>query len=284
MSPPRLVLAAADGGRHTVTPYGLYFLGRDRACELSFPADPILSARHAVIFWDGERFIIQDYKSRNGIYVDGRRVERAVLADGSRLELGGQSMVACTGDPSPITGPTLFRIEDDDPVVDRLAQLNRIACSLFLELDPGKLAGRTLRLAADLTGANRGFAVQHHAGLHLGSYPLSAVHKYETPPDPLSATYHPALVQCSSAGAVLVASRCFPGDGDPALTRPQDKTEDFDWYAVVPLHWKKDWYGMLFLARSPNKGPFGRDETTLLLPFARYAALAHRAAGRFSRT
>jgi transcriptional regulator with PAS, ATPase and Fis domain len=57
-------------------------------------ADPRMSSRHARLLTNGATWVIEDVGSRNGTFVDGARVERAELTDGSLVELGGTAFVA----------------------------------------------------------------------------------------------------------------------------------------------------------------------------------------------
>ena len=62
-------------------------LGRspDNDCVLAHDS---VSRRHARLFNDGERWIVEDLGSKNGVRVNGSRVERAELADDQWLAVG----------------------------------------------------------------------------------------------------------------------------------------------------------------------------------------------------
>jgi pSer/pThr/pTyr-binding forkhead associated (FHA) protein len=65
-------------------------IGRSRACTIRLD-EPEVSGEHAVLRWTGACWDIKDLHSRNGVYVDGRRLEPgvpAVLAPGSALGFG----------------------------------------------------------------------------------------------------------------------------------------------------------------------------------------------------
>jgi DNA-binding CsgD family transcriptional regulator len=67
---------------------GAHVLGRERECELCF-ADDGLSRRHAkVVVGEGGEVQILDLGSHNGTHVDGKRVEAAVLREGSLIAVG----------------------------------------------------------------------------------------------------------------------------------------------------------------------------------------------------
>lgn len=76
------------GARHEVELQGtLVVLGRDPSCDLVL-SDVKCSRRHAVIEAGPQGLAIRDAGSANGIYVNGRKVDRAALAAGDVVRLG----------------------------------------------------------------------------------------------------------------------------------------------------------------------------------------------------
>jgi FHA domain len=77
-------------------------LGRHPACDLRID-NPRVSGEHASLHWTGDRWELRDLGSRNGTFVDGRRLgagERTVLAPGATFTLGGEDTFRLE-DPSP---------------------------------------------------------------------------------------------------------------------------------------------------------------------------------------
>jgi hypothetical protein len=67
-----------------------HLVGRASTCHLCI-AKPTVSGVHAEFIWDGTGWWIQDLGSRNGTFVDGRKLasgEQAALAEGSTLIFG----------------------------------------------------------------------------------------------------------------------------------------------------------------------------------------------------
>jgi pSer/pThr/pTyr-binding forkhead associated (FHA) protein len=62
-------------------------LGRSRDADVRIE-DPNVSRRHAEIVQEGSTFWLVDLGSTNGTEVDGRRVQRVRLDDGSQFTIG----------------------------------------------------------------------------------------------------------------------------------------------------------------------------------------------------
>jgi hypothetical protein len=83
----RLVLVA--DGRETSFPLGrdTYTLGRHRNNDIVI-SDPKVSSFHARIDRGSEGFTLIDLKSRNGTFLNGRRIETGALSTGDEVRLG----------------------------------------------------------------------------------------------------------------------------------------------------------------------------------------------------
>lgn len=90
----KLVLEV-NGVRHPLVPPGLV-IGRGSEADLRIN-DPGVSRRHAQIQVTGSGddidIVIEDLGSTNGITVNGAKVRRAVLDDGSRIEIGSTRLL-----------------------------------------------------------------------------------------------------------------------------------------------------------------------------------------------
>ncbi len=61
-------------------------VGRDPRCDISL-ADPLLSRRHAEFVASGPSVIVRDLNSRNGILVNGRKLQEALLRPGDVVQI-----------------------------------------------------------------------------------------------------------------------------------------------------------------------------------------------------
>jgi diguanylate cyclase (GGDEF)-like protein len=147
------VIAGRDVLRFAVVG-GPVEIGRDAACGLSLN-DSSVSRRHARVRPDRAGFEVEDLGSRNGTFVNGRRVERERLALGDRLEVGtvplrfepaGPDELAhlqgvlerlAAGDRDPLTGLlTRSYLEGRLPtLVEECRRAGRPVSTVFLDVD-----------------------------------------------------------------------------------------------------------------------------------------------------
>jgi DNA-binding CsgD family transcriptional regulator len=106
-------LVPLDAGRLT--------LGSDPANDLTLPSDPTLSRLHAALERYGAGWCVRDLDSRNGTFVNGRRVWREhPLRPGDELRVGATRLVYRSDEPGAGTStqaseppPELTRRERD---------------------------------------------------------------------------------------------------------------------------------------------------------------------------
>jgi hypothetical protein len=67
-------------------------LGRSKECDVQVP-DSNVSRRHAELRQEGSSWWVVDLDSTNGLEVNGKRVQRAKLADGDTITLGSTELV-----------------------------------------------------------------------------------------------------------------------------------------------------------------------------------------------
>ena len=105
----------------------------DRRMRIDLP-DRWTSQVHAHLSRHGDGWIVEDASSKNGTRVNGDRVNRAALADGDILEIGGTHLVFRCGAPPTSTSRDMFNSADSlttmSPSFEReLAVLPKIARS-----------------------------------------------------------------------------------------------------------------------------------------------------------
>src|SRR5258707_15207672 len=71
---------------------GEFVIGRSTECQLALD-DPLVSRKHAVLIVGAESVVIKDLGSRNGVVVNGIKIDTSrILLDGDRIVIGSQEM------------------------------------------------------------------------------------------------------------------------------------------------------------------------------------------------
>jgi predicted component of type VI protein secretion system len=72
---------------------GQFAVGRNASCQLSLD-DPLVSRRHAILEVSKDGVTVEDLKSRNGVLVNGKRIEAPTpLRPGDKILIGSQEMM-----------------------------------------------------------------------------------------------------------------------------------------------------------------------------------------------
>lgn len=92
-------------------------VGRSSACSLRLKASDV-SKEHAALNWTGEQWTIRDLNSRNGTFVDGRRLgpgERGIIEAGTQLGFGTSERWVCSdASPPQLSAATT---DDQEPII-----------------------------------------------------------------------------------------------------------------------------------------------------------------------
>ena len=81
-------------------------IGRASDADLVLP-DSAISRQHAIVRVDDGQVVVEDYKSTNGVFVNGEHVERSVFQEGDFLTVGPYTVVMrVRGEPEDDTVPT----------------------------------------------------------------------------------------------------------------------------------------------------------------------------------
>lgn len=83
----RFISGKYQGGEFPLPQRGEIFVGRSSELDMVLVED-MVSRRHAVIRVDGANLEVEDLGSTNGSFVNGERVQKALLSEGDRLLIG----------------------------------------------------------------------------------------------------------------------------------------------------------------------------------------------------
>jgi pSer/pThr/pTyr-binding forkhead associated (FHA) protein len=135
-------------------------VGRSRDCEVQI-AHKTVSRRHAEVWQtDGQPFI-RDLNSRNGTFVDGRRIEQSPFGRGSLIQIGKVMLQVV-----PSVKETYVGSEDD---TELLADTPGPWGELVKKLSPGQVqvASLLLRGLTDKQAAERLYLSRHTVHTHV---------------------------------------------------------------------------------------------------------------------
>ena len=141
-------------------------IGRDPSCALRLD-DPDVSRRHALFHWEGQELLLSDLGSRNGTFLNARRIERAALRSGDVVRWGG-SVGLITDQPGPTSeiAPGLV----GGPLLQAaLSEARRVAASdlpVILEGETGTGKEVVARTIHQWSGRSGAFLAVNCAALH----------------------------------------------------------------------------------------------------------------------
>ncbi len=74
-------------------------VGRAPSCDLCLP-DGAMSRQHCRLEPDGDRWLAIELDSRNGTFINGRRIQQHHLKDGDRLQVGDSVLIFTLSAPT----------------------------------------------------------------------------------------------------------------------------------------------------------------------------------------
>lgn len=99
-----LRIESGDGQGQEIPLEGAAVLGRVAECELRIKDDKA-SRQHARVKLEGQGWVLEDLKSRNGTYLNGKRVQREPIKAGDRIGIG--DCVIRFLEQTPAAGPAV---------------------------------------------------------------------------------------------------------------------------------------------------------------------------------
>ena len=144
-----------DRGRHhEIAPDRPFRIGREPGCDIVIPEDSV-SREHASISASGNRFLLRDFSSSNGTFVNGHRIaaDPVLLSDGDSIRFGrirfgfAANQLSPSGSIAQSAGPRSIHCRADaTPVVLRELESPTLQPWGFLLGIPGRFP-RSLHLS-----------------------------------------------------------------------------------------------------------------------------------------
>jgi pSer/pThr/pTyr-binding forkhead associated (FHA) protein len=101
-----LVLFKKDGSQKAFSlPSNINVIGRRHDCDLCIPLMPV-SRKHCQLSQNKEALKIRDLKSRNGTFLNGKRIDEETLKAGDYITIGPLTfLLQIDGEPKEIVSP-----------------------------------------------------------------------------------------------------------------------------------------------------------------------------------
>lgn len=113
-------LSGSKAGKEILLQPGLVVLGRDDSCQISIPGNGV-SKKHAQITVQGDSLLIEDLDSRNGIFIQGKQVQKQNLKAGDRVALSDVVFEVKKKNPLPMG---MYNVPYNLPSADSVALNN----------------------------------------------------------------------------------------------------------------------------------------------------------------
>ena len=137
-------------------------IGRLPECEIPL-RDSRVSRNHGQILLEGSKYYIEDSKSRHGLFVNGKKVDRHELRPGDEIEFGIEdSYRLVVGKDLTFTAPLMEKVaampeSEGTGNLGRLSAVLEVARALQASLAVDEVLAAAVDAALVVTGAERGF-------------------------------------------------------------------------------------------------------------------------------
>nr|HEX4318070.1 sigma 54-interacting transcriptional regulator [Kofleriaceae bacterium] len=200
--------------------------------------DKWMSSRHAKIEPSFGRWVLVDTESKNGSIVDGHTTKRAVLTDGSLIELGHTLFLFFERMPMDADAPALLELAPDASLpgmvtlmpdwqheLDRLRQIAGSEIPMLIEGESGS-GKEVIARAIHTLSSRRGAFVPVNCGALPDNLVESELFGYKKGAFSGAQSDHPGLVRSADGGTLFLDEiGDLPGSSQAALLRVLQERE-----------------------------------------------------------
>lgn len=230
--------------------------------------DATVEATHVNLIRRGSRYTLSIAQRGAEVYVNGRLKRKADLEFGDRILVGRVELTLCDGEPEPepaAAGPS-------KAPVDALAKLVDFSATLMREEKPERLFKKLLQSVVELTGAEKGFVIV----LRDGQRELAASHNVGSETLDISRVSDTIIDQVLRDRRAVIVSDAM---ADRKFGRARSVVDlKVSSVMCVPLLYRNDLLGVLYLGNDAVTGLFTEPDLELLQVWASQASLAVHAA------
>ena len=227
--------------------------------------DPAIGATHANLLRKGNQVTVNAVNPKAEIYLNGKKIRTASVRAGDTILIGRFQLVLHDGTP-PRRGVT------PEDSTENLEKLVDFAAQLMREESPDKLFEQLLRAVVSLTGAEKGFVIV----LRNGERELAAAHNVVDDQSDLSRVSDTIIDQVIEHRKAIIVSDAMK---DRKFGQSRSVVDlKLSSVMCVPLMFRNDLLGVLYLGNDAVAGLFTESDLSLLQVWAAQASVTVHAA------
>ena len=225
--------------------------------------DPMLGSTHAQLVKIGPGYSISVTDRSNELYVNGKLTKQGPLVYGDKAMVGRFEITLMDGVPEPVAAPAGVAAP-----VDALARLVEFSATLMREEEPERLFKKLLQSVVELTRAEKGFVIVFRDGERT----LAASHNVGDETLDISRVSDTIIDQVIANRRAVIVSDAM---SDRKFGRARSVVDlKLSSVMCVPLLYRNDLLGVLYLGNDAVTGLFTEGDLELLQVWASQASLA----------
>lgn len=225
-------------------------------------ADPQISPSHATLVRQGDHFLLSLADRAAEVYVNGRRVRSATLKPTDRVLIGAWELTVLDGEPEPVVAAAA-----GGAPLELLERLVALSADMMQDTTPERLFRRLLEGLAELTGAEKGFLIF----MRDGERHLAASHNVDDAQLGLQHVSDSIVQQVVEHLQPIILSDAM---ADNRFGRARSVVDlKLSSVMCVPLIYRKDLLGVLYLGNDAITGLFTERDLALLKIYAAQASI-----------
>jgi transcriptional regulator with GAF, ATPase, and Fis domain len=228
--------------------------------------DPTVGPTHAHLLLEGDAVSVSAVDTSAEIYVNGKAVGTADLRPGDNVLIGRFELTLCSGEPANSYTPSA---EQSTQTMEKLVEF---AAQLMREESPERLFAQLLEAVVGLTGAEKGFVIV----LKDGKRELASAHNVVDEQSDLSRVSDSIIDQVIEHRRAIIVSDAM---ADRKFGQSRSVVDlKLSSVMCVPLMFRNDLLGVLYLGNDAITGLFTQEDLSLLQVWAAQASVTVHAA------
>ncbi|MBN1231980.1 MAG: FHA domain-containing protein [Candidatus Coatesbacteria bacterium] len=235
-------------------------IGRGDNADIFIP-DMSTSRNHARLYYQDNKWYIEDLKSRLGTFLDNVRIDKAILEPNKEIRFGSKSYYFA------------YLLKTQKKERTRFLMLQEIFQELISKYDIKEILDLIIQKAIDLVQAERGFIIFLQQGASDKTRIYIAKDKDGNTLENDSIIYSESIINRVFEDKKTIYSTNLENDDEIGLEESVIKLS-LKSILAVPLEMENEVFGLIYLDNSKAKNTFNTDDVEYMELFAKQAAIA----------